>query len=78
VAEVNDGETLTLTDGTVVRLVGAKAPSASLGWRGDQPWPLVAEANRRRRNSPRAPRSSSVSAAPKSIATVTRLPKCSR
>lgn len=43
-AEVNDGETLTLTDGTVVRLVGAKAPSASLGWRGDQPWPLVAEA----------------------------------
>ena len=66
-AEVNDGETLTLTDGTVVRLVGAKAPSASLGWRGDQPWPLVAEANRRRRNLPRAPRSSSVSAAPKSI-----------
>ncbi len=43
-AQVNDGETLTLTDGTVVRLIEAKAPSAPLGWRGDQPWPLVNEA----------------------------------
>lgn len=44
VAEVNDGETLTLTDGTVVRLIGAKAPAAPLGWTGDHPWPLVSEA----------------------------------
>jgi endonuclease YncB( thermonuclease family) len=44
VAEVKDGETLTLTDGTVVRLIGAKAPAAPLSFRGDHPWPLVAEA----------------------------------
>jgi micrococcal nuclease len=44
VAEVNDGETLTLTDGTIVRLIGAKAPMAPAGWRGDTPWPLVSEA----------------------------------
>lgn len=46
VAAANDGETLTLTDGTVVRLIGAKAPAAPLGWRGDRPWPLVSEAKR--------------------------------
>jgi micrococcal nuclease len=44
VAQVNDGETLTLTDGTVVRLIEAKAPAAPPGWRGDQPWLLVNEA----------------------------------
>ena len=44
VATVNDGDSLTLTDGTVVRLIGTKAPAAPLGWRGDRPWPLVAEA----------------------------------
>lgn len=44
VATINDGETLTLTDGTVVRLIGTKAPAAPLGWRGDRPWPLVSEA----------------------------------
>ncbi|MGV1013866.1 MAG: thermonuclease family protein [Methyloceanibacter sp.] len=44
VASVEDGETLQLTDGRVVRLIGAKAPSPPLGWRGDEPWPLVAEA----------------------------------
>jgi endonuclease YncB( thermonuclease family) len=44
VASVEDGETLTLTDGRTVRLIGAKAPSAPLGWRGDDPWPFVAEA----------------------------------
>jgi endonuclease YncB( thermonuclease family) len=44
VAEVKDGETLALTDGTVVRLIGAKAPAAPLSYRGAQPWPLVAEA----------------------------------
>jgi micrococcal nuclease len=41
VAEILDGETLKLSDGRVVRLIGAKAPSAPLGWRGDDPWPLV-------------------------------------
>jgi micrococcal nuclease len=44
VAAVLDGETLTLGDGRVVRLIGAKAPAAPLGWRGDDPWPLVEEA----------------------------------
>jgi endonuclease YncB( thermonuclease family) len=44
VAEVKDGETLILTDGTAVRLIGAKAPAAPLSFRGDHPWPLVEEA----------------------------------
>jgi micrococcal nuclease len=44
VAAVIDGETLTLSDGRVVRLIGAKAPAAPLGWRGEDPWPLVEEA----------------------------------
>jgi micrococcal nuclease len=44
VAQIIDGETLSLTDGTVVRLIGAKAPSSPLDWRGDDPWPMVAEA----------------------------------
>jgi hypothetical protein len=39
-----DGETLALTDGTVVRLINAKAPVAPLVWRGDTPWPVVSEA----------------------------------
>lgn len=44
VASVEDGETLKLTDGRAVRLIGAKAPMPPLGWRGDDPWPLVDEA----------------------------------
>lgn len=44
VAAVLDGETLRLTDGRTVRLIGAKAPRPPLGWRGDQPWPFVEEA----------------------------------
>jgi micrococcal nuclease len=44
VARVDDGETLELADGSVVRLIGAKAPSPPLGWWGDRPWPLVEEA----------------------------------
>jgi endonuclease YncB( thermonuclease family) len=44
VAEVKDGETLQLTDGTVVRLVNAKAPTAPIAARGDRPWPMVNEA----------------------------------
>jgi len=43
VANVIDGETLQLTDGRTVRLVGAKAPMPPLGWRGEDPWPLVDE-----------------------------------
>lgn len=44
VAEVRDGETLALADGTIVRLINAKAPAAPLAARGDRPWPFVAEA----------------------------------
>jgi endonuclease YncB( thermonuclease family) len=38
VANVIDGETLQLTDGRTVRLIGAKAPMPPLGWRGEDPW----------------------------------------
>ncbi len=41
VASVIDAETLKLTDGRTVRLIGAKAPMPPLGWRGDDPWPFV-------------------------------------
>ncbi len=44
VAAVIDGETLKLADGRVVRLIGAKAPMPPLGFRGEDPWPLVEEA----------------------------------
>lgn len=44
VASVADGETFTLTDGRTVRLLGIKAPSAPLGWKGEDPWPFVAQA----------------------------------
>jgi endonuclease YncB( thermonuclease family) len=44
VSAVIDGETLKLADGRIVRLIGAKAPMPPLGWRGDDPWPLVDEA----------------------------------
>ena len=44
VAEVKDGETLVLANGTAVRLIGAKAPVAPLSQRADQPWPFAAEA----------------------------------
>ena len=44
VAEVKDGETLALTDGTVVRLVNAKAPTTPIAARDDRPWPMVNEA----------------------------------
>ena len=44
VAAVIDGETLKLTDGRTVRLIGAKAPMPPLGFRGDDPWPEVEEA----------------------------------
>jgi micrococcal nuclease len=35
---------LKLADGRIVKLIGAKAPVAPLGWRGDDPWPFVEEA----------------------------------
>jgi micrococcal nuclease len=41
---VLDGETLKLADGRIVKLIGAKAPVAPLGWRGEDPWPFVEEA----------------------------------
>jgi endonuclease YncB( thermonuclease family) len=44
VAAIIGGETLQLADGSVVRLIGAKAPSAPLGFNGDTPWPMVEEA----------------------------------
>ena len=44
VAAVIDGETLQLAGGKTVRLIGAKAPMPPLGWRGEDPWPLVDEA----------------------------------
>ncbi|MGH6736802.1 MAG: thermonuclease family protein [Methyloceanibacter sp.] len=44
VASVEDGQTLILTDGRKVRLIGVKAPSPPLGWRGEDPWPFVEEA----------------------------------
>ncbi len=44
VASIIDGETLKLADGRTVRLIGAKAPMPPLGWRGDDPWPMVEEA----------------------------------
>ena len=37
VAAVLDGETLKLTDGKKVKLIGAKPPMPPLGWRGDDP-----------------------------------------
>jgi micrococcal nuclease len=41
---VIDGETLRLTDGRTVRLIGAKALRPRVGWRGEDPWPFVEEA----------------------------------
>jgi micrococcal nuclease len=44
VAAAIDGETLKRADGRTVRLIGAKAPMPPLGFRGDDPWPMVEEA----------------------------------
>ncbi len=44
VVAVSDGDTLTLDDGTVVRLVGLQAPKLPLGRKGFASWPLAAEA----------------------------------
>lgn len=47
VASVKDGETLQLSDGRMVRLGGVKAPAPPFGWKGEEPWPFVAEAKDR-------------------------------
>ena len=44
VAAVIDGENVKLADGRIVRLIGAKAATPPLGYRGEDPWPLVNEA----------------------------------
>ncbi len=44
VAEVKDGETLSLTDGTIVRLIGAKAPSVLASGASGGPATLAAAA----------------------------------
>src|SRR5262245_19903904 len=44
VAQVKDAETLELSDGTFVRLIGAKTPRPPLGWKGEEPWPFASEA----------------------------------
>jgi endonuclease YncB( thermonuclease family) len=43
VIEVTDGDTLTLDDGRVVRLVGIQVPKLPLGRRGFRKWPLADE-----------------------------------
>jgi micrococcal nuclease len=44
VESVSDGDTLTLDDGQVVRLVGLQAPKLPLGREGLRAWPLAEEA----------------------------------
>ncbi len=44
VREVTDGDTLTLDNGLVVRLVGIQAPKLALGRTGFKAWPLAQEA----------------------------------
>ena len=44
VAEAIDGDTVRLTDGTVVRLAGVEAPKRPLTVPDDEPWPLADEA----------------------------------
>ena len=44
IASVVDGETLALTDGRKVRLLGIKAPTPPMNWTGGAAWPFEAEA----------------------------------
>ena len=46
VVSVIDGDTVVLTDGTEVRLVGIQAPKLPLGRRNFETWPLADEAKR--------------------------------
>ena len=46
VRDVTDGDTLTLDNGVVVRLVGIQAPKLPLGRKGFKPWPLAEEARK--------------------------------
>ncbi len=43
VVDVSDGDTLTLSDGLVVRLVGLQAPKLPLGRSGFSAWPMAPE-----------------------------------
>lgn len=58
VAAVLDGETLKLTDGKKVKLIGAKAPMPPLGWRGDDPGRSSTRRGRLLKGSPQIRRSS--------------------
>jgi len=44
VADIVDGDTVVLDDGTQARLVGIQAPKLPLGRRGFHPWPLAGDA----------------------------------
>jgi micrococcal nuclease len=44
VSAISDGDTLTLENGAIVRLVGLQAPKLALGRPGFKPWPLAQEA----------------------------------
>ena len=46
VAEVIDGQTLRLEDGTGVRLAGALAPEVPRWWKNSKPWPPAQRARR--------------------------------
>lgn len=50
VAEITDGDTLTLQDGTIVRLVGIQAPKLPLGRPAFQSWPLAEKAREALKN----------------------------
>ena len=54
IASVIDGETLRLTDGRTVRLIGAKAPREPLNWRGEDPGRLLRRPARHLKASPPA------------------------
>ncbi len=46
VAEVIDGQTLRLDDGSEVRLTGVLSPQAPQWWKGDKPWPPASSARK--------------------------------
>ena len=46
VASIVDGDTLLLTEGAEIRLVGIQAPKLPLGRRNFRPWPLAEESKR--------------------------------
>lgn len=46
VAQVIDGQTLRLEDGSGVRMIGALSPEAPRWWKGEKPWPPAQRARR--------------------------------